>query len=104
MVQEINFLLFGALGGLIRNFIGYIKAKLKHREAFSSTKFIVTIVWGAIMGAVLSYYQTSRMMYFQPLEIVLLVFAGIVILDEVFQAIFLRSKDSINTAAKTTQG
>lgn len=92
MAVEYELILIGTVGGLIRNLIGYIKAKLKHKEGFSLGKFAAAVTWGSIVGGVLMYLEHGYARSFAPIEVVLIAVAGTVIIDEILQAVFLRSR------------
>ena len=98
MAYQYELILIGATGGLVRNIIGYLKARMKHRESFNPLKFVAAISWGAIVGVVLTYLEHGRALAFAPLEVVLIAVAGTVIIDELLQAIFLKAKGSGSTA------
>lgn len=92
MEYAYQIILIAATGGLVRNLIGFIKARMKHGDNFHPVKFVGTIIWGGIIGAVLTFFEQGYALRFATLEIILIAVAGTVVIDELLQAIFLRQK------------
>ena len=80
----------GATAGVLRALIGYIKAHLKHGEGFSVPKFGFTTLLGAAVGGATELIRISP----SRVEIIIVSIAGVVVIDEVLQALFLRRPKS----------
>jgi len=89
---EYELILIGTVGGIIRNLIGFLKAKLKHHEKFRPAKLVAALSWGTGVGIVLTYLKQGYALDLAPFEIVLIAIAGTVMIDELLQAVFSRSK------------
>lgn len=105
MAFDYQIILIAATGGLVRNVVGFLKARRRHGAKYKPTKLIITLVWSAVVGAILAYLAQGRALAFAPLEIVLMAVAGTVLLDELFQGIILKrgsmgAEDAVVAAPK----
>jgi len=96
---EYELILIAAVGGIVRNFVGFLKAKLKHGEHFNPGKFIAALTWGGIVGFLLTYLEHGYALEFAPFEVVLLAVGGTVLIDELLQAAFIHKKSSSSSSA-----
>ena len=78
-------IIIGAVGGGMRSLIGYLKAHFKHQEKFHIGKFGFASFLGAGVGASIEYFRASP----SNIEIIVAAIAGVVVIDELLQAILL---------------
>jgi len=90
-------ILVGAVGGAVRSLVGYMKAHFKHHERFNPGKFVFAVILGSGVGGAIEFFRASA----TSLEIIIAAIAGVVVIDEILQAIFLRrSKEAAANGGK----